>query len=315
MKVYHFILLLLLIQISATAQTSVVQDTKGETTLALGNVGIVAINAKDESISFSYGISLNKEKGKNAAPRKSFDYLGINVKGKGKNGLMNVLKNDEFQYDGNVGLFYFNDRVFTDGKIFQWYVSSDFLFSQFKLYDSSSSIAYSKQLFDKNSQGYKVTAGINLSGKLFSPIPYLLGIAVNGGHKNNSNDIKTVEVANFITQYDPVTNQTRSIQKDKSNAYIIKDYNNSLAYSNINIDFGPKLFKQFLLLLHSRWSVQEARKPQWNPAIGLYITKAGAPLEVVAGIQVQTLDWSNTSESLKTRSERTTINIVAGFSF
>lgn len=311
----HLLVILLIVLTSETfAQTSVVQDTKGETSLALGNVGVVAINAKDESISFSYGISLNKPKGTNETARNKFNYLGFSVKGKGKNGLINIIKNDEFQYDGSIGLFYFQDRV-NDSKIFQWYVSSDFLFSQFKLFDSSSSIAFTKQVYDNNAQGYKITGGFNTYGKLVGSIPYVLGFALNGGHKNNTTDIKSIEVANFVTQVDPITSQTRLIQKDKSNAYSISDYRGSLAYSNINLDGGIKVFDQILPMLHLRWSMQENRKPQFNPAFGLYVTKSGAPLEVVAGIQVQTLDWANTAGSVKTRSERTTVNIVAGFTF
>jgi hypothetical protein len=312
MKLFHLLSLFLLITASALSQTSIVQDTKGETALTLGSAGVVAINAKDESISFSYGILLNKE---TARARKDFDYMGISVKGKGKNGLINIIKNDEFQYDGSIGIFYFKDSVLDNNRNIQFYASSDFLFSQFKLYDSSSSIPFSNQVFGKNSQGFKITAGINLEGKLFGPIPYLLGIAVNGGQRNNSNDIKAIEVANFFTQIDPLTSQVRSIQKDKNSAYSIKDFKNNLRFTNFNIDFGPQFFCQYLLLFHSRWSVQEFRKPQFNPAMGLYFTKTGEPLRVVAGIQVQTLDWANTSQSIKTRSERTTLNIVAGFSF
>jgi len=87
------------------------------------------------------------------------------------------------------------------------------------------------------------------------------------------------------------------------------------AYFNFNLDAGPQLFKQFLLLAHFRWSLQEGRKPQWNPAMGLYFTKKGAPLDAVAGLQVQTLDYFNTAGSTKSRQDRTVLNLVAGFSF
>lgn len=334
MKSSHILpIIFFIISYPIIAQTNVVQDTKGETSLSTGNTGVVAINAKDESISFSYGILLDKvnDSVENASKRNTFNYLGISVKGKGKNGLISAIKNDEFQYDGSIGLFYFQDRTFNENEenriykntknknsndiLFQWHVSGEFLFSQFKLYDNSQSLSFDKQIYDNNSKGYKITGGINYMRKLTKSIPYILGAALNGGHKNNSGDLKSLEISNIITQYDPITLQTRSIEKDKTSAYDVNQYKKSLAYSNFNIDIGPQFFNQYLLLLHSRWSVQDDRKPQWNPALGLYFTKSGAPLEVVAGIQVQTLDWYNTSSSLKTRSERTTINIVSGFSF
>lgn len=146
-------------------------------------------------------------------------------------------------------------------------------------------------------------------------ITYVVGFSINGGQKNNTADLKQVEISNSETLIDPITGQVRIIQRDKKSAFQVSEYVNNLNYSNINIDFGPKLFDQILLLVHSRWSMQEERKPQWNPAIGLYFTKTGAPTEIVAGIQVQTLDWNNNSEVEKSRGERTLVNIVAGYSF
>ena len=297
----------------AYAQTSVVQDAKGETSLAFGKEGVIAINSKDESISFSYGISIDKID--TTGIKSSYNYMGMSVKGKGKNGVFNILKNDDFQYDGSIGLFYFRDKIISDNTIFQFYASSDFLFSQFKLYDTTSDLAFDKQVYDENSRGYKVTGGINLFGKLCKSIPYILGFSINGGQKNNTADLKQVEISLSETQVDLITGQVRVIEKDKKSAYQISDYLNNLMYSNVNIDFGPKLFDQFLLLAHSRWSVQENRKPHWNPALGLYFTKTGAPTEVVAGIQVQTLDWNNNAGVEKSRGERTLVNIVAGYSF
>lgn len=297
----------------AIAQTSVVQDAKGETALAMGKEGVVAINTKDESISFSYGISIDKID--TTQIQKTHNYIGIAVKGKGKNGLINIVKNEEFQYDGSLGLFYFRDIIVSNNTIAQLHCSADFLFSQFKLYDNSPNLAFDKQLYDNNNQGYKVTGGVNLFGRLYRKIPYILGVSINGGEKNNTGDIKPIEISITETQTDPITGQIRTIQKDKSNAYNISQYKNHLMYSNLNIDFGPKILDQILLLTHFRWSVQEDRKPNFNPAAGLYFTKTGAPTEVVAGIQVQTLDWNNNGNSTKSRGERTLVNIVAGYSF
>jgi len=310
MKFLYTTVLSLIITNKLIAQTNVVQDTKGETGLALGTAGVVAINAKDESISFSYGVPVFKSTDAKAPKH----YMGASAKGKGKNGLAAILKNDEFQYDGNIGLFYFTDWVINDDVTLQWHGSADFLFNQFKLFDSSASIPFSKQVYDQNKSGYKLTVGANLLATV-GKLSCLGGLSFNGGNKNNTGDLKAIEVATYTTMVDPLTLQTRIIQKDKSTAYSIKEYKPSLGYFNINMDLGAQVFKQGLLMFHPRWSVQEERKPQFNPAIGLYFTKSQAPLDVVAGIQLQVSDWANTAESIKTRKERTVVNIVAGFSF
>src|SRR6476660_8660543 len=119
------LVLLLMFGNFVMGQTSVVQDAKGETTLALGTQGVVAINTKDESISFSYGVCLSAKD--TTKPQMKFDYAGIAVKGKGKNGLINVVKNDEFQYDGSIGLFYFRDKVLSNNALLQYHGSADSL--------------------------------------------------------------------------------------------------------------------------------------------------------------------------------------------
>ncbi len=55
--------------------------------------------------------------------------------------------------------------------------------------------------------------------------------------------------------------------------------------------------------------------PQFNPALGLYLSQDGSPLDIVAGLQVQTLDWFNTSESDKSRGARTIFDAVASYVF
>ncbi|MDR6781898.1 hypothetical protein ABIE26_001613 [Pedobacter africanus] len=306
----------LLINADAFSQTTVVQDTKGETALPVGAGGVVSINAKEESISASYGITLKNLKKLNEGSLKNPNYIGVNFKAKGKNGLASIAKNGEFQYDGSVGVFYFqdiDDKTVPYNSLFQYYVGMDMIFSQFKLYNPD--LGFDKQVYDKNRMGYKATLGGSFNGKLTEKIPLVIGLAVNGGQKNNTGDLKAVDISNSSTVTDPVSGNIRTVQKDKTSAYQLSEYRNSVSYMNINADFGPRLFTQYQVLLHARWSMQEGRKPQWNPAAGLYFTKSGAPSEIVAGLQVQVIDWYNTAASTKSRGERTTFNVVAGFSF
>ena len=63
------------------------------------------------------------------------------------------------------------------------------------------------------------------------------------------------------------------------------------------------------------YAIDKGLKPSFNPAFGFYILGQGAPLDAVAGIQIQTQDWINARESKKNRWERTTFVLTAGFPF
>ncbi|WP_207425694.1 hypothetical protein [Pedobacter sp. SYSU D00535] len=305
---------------AANGQTSVVQDAKGETSLPVGVGGVVAINAKNESISASYGIPLKKQgAGVNPPPIYNHNYLGISFDAKGKNGIANVIKNDEFQYDGSLGAYYFqnfDDRRGPANTTLQYHLSFNLLFSQFKLYDPARD--FSKQVYDKNKGGFKIQSGLNhtfhIGDDATKPL-LITGIAINGGERNNTGDLKTIEVSNSVSITDAGTGTTRVVQSDKSTPYNLSQYKHSVGFWNINADFGTRLREHYILLVHPRLSGQGDRKRQWNPAAGLYFTKDGAPSEIVAGFQVQILDWDNSAGSTKSRSQRTTFNVVAGFSF
>lgn len=301
------------------AQTTVIQDTKGESALDLGTRGVVAVNAKDESISFSWSKSLadstKLDRNGNQRALNNLSYVGISVQGKGKNGIFNALKEGDFQYDGSIGPFFTYSRL--PGKDWKYgylqvNVAASYIFSQLKLFDTT--LAYTGQVFNKNESGYKLSINANWYPES-RKLPFIVGVALNGGQKNNAAELVSADVADYSLIVDPVTNKQRLVAENKVSAYSTASYRGNLAYFNFNVDFGPQLFKQFLLLGHSRWSVQAERKPQWNPAVGLYVTKKGAPLEAVAGIQVQILDYFNTAALLKSRQERTVVNLVAGFTF
>jgi len=298
-----------------SAQTTVIQDTRGESALDMGIKGVVAVNAKDESLSFSWSKLLLDTTAENRSRLTHLSYIGISVQGKGKSGISSVLKDGDFQYDGSLGGFYTYSMLPTDNSnlgYIQLNFAASYLFSQFKLYDGSA--AYADQVYSKNQSGYKLSVNGNWQPES-TKIPFVLGLTFNGGQKNNTADLTAADISDYTLSTDPLTGKQRIVEQDKKSAYNLSEFRKDVAYFNFNLDAGPQLFKQFLLLAHSRWSAQEGRKPQWNPAMGLYFTKKGAPLEAVAGLQVQTLDYFNTAGSTKSRQDRTVLNLVAGFSF
>lgn len=298
---------------NCSCQTSVVQDAKGETSLNLGSEGIVAVNAKEESLSFSFGANVGTLANANS---RTDTYLGIKAKAKAKNSISSLIKSENFQYDGSLGFFAFQTKTHLTGPVNRtdhFFISADYLLSRIKLFDQSRPFA--DQIIDEAPGGFKLSLGYSQENQITGLFPYVFGISVNAGQKNNTDELKALSIGNIITYSDPLSGQTRSVQQDVISAYDFGKYKNSISFFNFNADIGPQLGTRFLFLLHPRYSVMQYRKPQFNPAVGFYLTGGGAPLEIVAGIQVQIQDYANTAKSDRSRGERTVLNLVAGFVF
>ncbi|OCA80557.1 hypothetical protein BBH99_00195 [Chryseobacterium contaminans] len=303
------------------SQTSMVEDTKGESALSLGSLSVISVNAKDESLAFSTGWNFSRfEKD----PEKM--YWGVTLKAKGKNGVFNIIKNKDFQYDGNIGLFIgylsapseYSDALNSsvlDVTMRNTIFSIEFLTSQFKLYNNSSNIKFTDQIYGKGTYGYKIAIGHNGQGSIKNKVPYVFGIQLNGGKKNNSSDLNYIEIGDVSYETDINTNTTREIVRGKVLAYDLKEFRDNLGYFNINSDFGVQVKSRFLFILHWRYSVMQGFKPRYNPGFGFYLTKEGEPTRIVCGIQYQSLDLFNVEKSQKSLGQRSSLNMIAGYSF
>jgi hypothetical protein len=301
----YTLLVLLLLPAMAKAQVSVIQDSKGESTLPIGG-GTVAINSSESSLAFSGG------KGSNCGW-----YWGVLGKAKTKKGIANVYAKGDFNLQGNLGgfaLYNFSADKNT-AHLFQAFASASITRSQFKLLDTLKS--FDNQIYSESFTGFKIEIGINSDAiSLMQKLNLLGGIGFNFGKKDNSDELSSLSVA--TSKSISSGNTVRHISSDISTPFDSNQYNENLTFTNINVDIGTGIGDRFLLIYHWRVSGTEGLKPSYNPALGLYLNKPGRPLEVVAGIQMQIIDYrgnrlADGSES--TRNDRSVINLVAGYNF
>lgn len=300
MKNLHLLFVLLLCNY-AFAQTNVIQDGDGETSLqASGN--IITINTSDASIGFMLSPFEITNQSKNI----------WNITGslKSKEGTSKVFSKGKLNFQGKLGFQFVTVSDTTNDNIRHWFLGAEALYSRLNVFDSLKD--FESQIDVENNLGFRVNGGWN---SLFSEKAYSFGIALSGGIKDNSDEF---DPNNIITTSNSFVegNQVRTVSTTES-AYDIYQLEKNNLFGKINMDIGRYLGSNNRLFanLHINYSFQENVKPKLNPAVGLFYTEKGAPLEAVVGIQLQNEDWSNTSNSDSSRWERTSIVITAGFPF
>jgi hypothetical protein len=130
---------------------------------------------------------------------------------------------------------------------------------------------------------------------------------------------QTLSISNFSLIKDEESSRSRLIQGTSITAFSpYPKYNGKLGFVQLNIDYAiiPNLFaNRVLLIVFSRNRFSAREKAMWNPGLGVFLTKDGAPLEAICGIQFQIADLLNSEHSDKKVLDRGTISFVAGFSF
>ncbi|OJJ20466.1 hypothetical protein BKI52_18590 [marine bacterium AO1-C] len=306
-------LILALIFQCSYAQFSSIQDGDGETSFQLLKTNIFAFNVTNSAIGFSI-------KPKSYDPDKQLRYWTINASANSKNGRANLFKSGEFQFSGKLGGFLIFDQSDANtGNIMYHFVGVEGLYSRHNVFDSTK--LFSDQIFIQTNLGFRINYGWNFQNVKFNnPIlgsllgAFTSGISISGGIKDNTDIISSEEV---ITSARTFTNNTtiRTISST-DNAYDINQITKNDLFARINFDFAKHIFNNRVLLnLHFTYAFDQNFQPVVNPAFGIFITKDGAPLEAVVGLQLQTQDWGNNRGSKKNRWERTAIVLTAGFPF
>lgn len=290
------------------AQTSVLQDAKGETSLALGSSNVIAVNASEKSISFSYNGNIKAWTPEDGRRRW---YVGATAKNSTKDNFSTIIKDGRFKLKGELGPFINVDFTTKGNLLWSLYGSVVFSFNRYDVYDAT--LAFDSQIQSKSYVGTKATLGGNGFFAFRKNAAFLFGLSLNTGSGDNSADLSTLEVSDVST----ITSGTtiRQVKSNVKNPFDSKSYYQQISVSNINADLGLQVFKRYSIIFSPRVSAMAIRHPQFNPALGLYLSQDRSPLDIVAGLQVQTLDWFNTSESDKSRGARTIFNAVAGYVF
>ncbi|MDP5199812.1 hypothetical protein [Flavobacterium sp. DG2-3] len=313
MKKRLLIIVNLIIAFYGHAQFSVIQDGEGETSFQVFQASTLLINAEKESIGFSF----SPKEFVNGSNQK---YWIITLSANAKDGTSNLFKGGEFQFSGKLG----GNLVFdvTDygkgatGNLVSHFVGLEALYSRNNVFDISK--PFEDQISEQTNLGFRLNYGLNLQNVAYDKLKFLgaftLGISGSVGLKDNSDILDEMEI---ITSEQIITNgsTTRTVS-ETSKVYLADEVERNQMFARLNFDFGKYIIsKRFFSNLHMTYAFDENYKPSFNPALGLYVTAKGAPIEAIVGLQVQTKDWTNNRNSEKDRWERTSIVLTAGFPF
>lgn len=288
---------------SLFGQTNIIQDGDGETSLqTIGN--LITFNTADASIGFNFSPSeiTNKDK----------FIWSISGSLGSKEGTTKIFSKGKLNFDGKLGMQIITVADPTNGErgIKHWFFGTELLYTRINVFDSLK--VFEEQVYVKNNLGFRVNGGWN---KQSTKKRFSYGVALSGGLKDNSDEFDPNDI---ITTISTITedNQIRTLSSTES-AYDITKLEKNKLFGKVNMDIGNYIgsTKRLFANFHINYAFQQNVKPSFNPAIGLFYTEDGAPLEAVVGVQLQTKDWSNTHDSEYSRWERTSLIITAGFPF
>jgi hypothetical protein len=143
---------------------------------------------------------------------------------------------------------------------------------------------------------------------------FSVGISGSGGIKDNTDQLDTDQITTVLSEQ---TNgdETR-LHTRTEDVYLAPLLNRSGSFGTFNFDIGHHLANDRLFLnLHFSHKLYEDIKPELSSAIGLFFIRAGAPLEAVAGIQLQTRDIADSSNSGLNFAAKSSLVLTVGFPF
>jgi hypothetical protein len=287
------------------AQFSAIQNAAGESSYQLFTSNTIAVNASNASVGFSIKPRLlSNDK------RILWNITGSTA---ARDGISPLFKGGSMQFNGRLGANIIRDITYypkaTDpprATLKYVFAGAEVIYDHFNVYDSTKAI--DDRVYDRSSTGFRVNLGINVLAKV------IFGASVSAGMKSNTDLLEqlTVSTVSSVVANGPGL-QSVSTSDD---AYDKRDLTVNKAFGRVNVDLAKQLFNTRLLVnLHFSGAYDENYKPEFNPALGVFLTCNGAPLEALVGIQLQTKDWFNNRSSEKSRWERSALVLTAGFPF
>ncbi|TRX31200.1 hypothetical protein FNW52_18980 [Flavobacterium sp. ZT3R18] len=285
------------------SQTNIIQDGDGETSLQTSG-NLITFNTAKTSIGFMLSPF--------EITNMSKQIWSITGSLGSKEGTSKIFSKGKLNFEGKLGFQFVtvSDTAGGEKGIKHWFFGAETLYSRLNAFDSLKK--FEDQIYVQNNLGFRVNGGWNRQS---TKKRYSFGIAISGGLKDNSDELDPNDIITSSSSFSE-GNQIRTLSTTES-AYDITELEKNNLFGKINMDFGRYLGsnKRLFANLHINYSFQENVKPKLNPAIGLFYTEKGAPLEAIVGMQLQTEDWGNTQNLKLNKWERTGIIITAGFPF
>jgi hypothetical protein len=305
MKHFYTGIFILLSIASANAQTSVIQDGDGETAYTTG-ASIITLNAAKSELSFSV-----------TAKDDVIRHWNLTGSFEAKEGTAKLFSENKLQFNGSLGFQYFRNCTkepdrddIGDISIEHFNYGVKALYSKISVYDATA--AYEDQIFGQSNFGFKANVGYVWIKSILGE--WSLGLSLSGGIKDNTDALDQDEI---ITVYDEQVNGTDTrVHAKTEDVYLAGLINRNGAFGNLNVDFGHHFLKsRYYGNIHFNYKAYDEVKPMLSSAIGLFFMKNGAPLEAIAGIQLQTKDLGDTSGAGLNLLEKTSLVLTVGFPF
>jgi hypothetical protein len=303
------------------AQTSLLQDKAGETSIVNNSAKSIFINSGDANITFSMPFSYTDSNNKGY-------FMGIDARFKANGGVSQIVNGYELKPQVDAGAFYGRYLPTKDsrsGITHYAFVGGKLNNSSFNLLNNDNSNTFRSEHFT----GYSVNWGYNRIGsvnifkvpkKTVDPAAdrlkssWILGVAAKFGRSTNLDDLRLVDVSTSRTVNNGNNTQSTVVLQKKS-AYN-GDYE-VLEALRINVD--SYIYPQFL---GGRYGIGGFYRGQLtgkyqrsNAGIGMIVGQEDAPSRTVLGVFYQANDIFDQLNKEPLFIKRTSLTLNAGYSF
>ncbi len=304
---YFLLFAALIVSQHLIAQTSLLQDYEGKSSLNLSQSDSIklSINMADAGLTLILS--------DNDVPTNKQHFFAGQLKFSGKDGKLPVIKGGvaNFQIEGGVTYTWMPQK---DNTRYYFYASYKLAVSRVKVVTEGSGTITTDTHSPVN---HKIQIGYNdLAVKNTN---FIIGLALQAGVSDNTSEIDSYDYRDVQTNGTNASGGIVQIASDQiSTVYLSTDYYNNVNFVKPMADIGYSLPKMRLLpMVHLRWNTfpNHEAKSTYSPGFGLYYTAAKAPTNVVLGLQLFYKDWYDSNNKGDSKWERAVTNVVAGFKF
>jgi hypothetical protein len=293
------------------AQTSVIQDDDGKSSIYMIPQDSIAINfnAADKGLTISFV--------DNDVLSTDIWYFGGQLTVGGKDGKIPITKNGLTSFEAELGVtatligerandFFYVSPKFSIGRV-ETAALSGALITRNKETSASPSIQV----------GYN-NLSIRRGNREFLR-HIIMGVAVNAGWNDNVKLIDTYQYSELRLTGGIAGGGTAVVATEQTDVYLADEYKEGMLQVMPMVDVGYKIYKARLIpMLHLRWDLYpgETVKRIASPGAGIYFTEKNSPNVAIVGLQVFYKDWTNAQNAEdSSRPERASVNLVVGFKF
>jgi len=296
--------ILALFPVLTYAQTSVLQDKSGETSILINDKKSILVNAGDASTSAN--LSFNKPTW----------FIGTNLKFKSTEGVSNLLDGYKLKPEFEFGIFGGHTIHSSKPSVIQFmYYGLKFNTTNFNLLKKDSSNTFDEKTFygGSISVGYNRIGSVNILQSGGPASSYLFGISADYSRINNLEDLKSVQTYSSFTKD---TGNTKTVLLSNKKSGFSGDYSSFGALrANLDAYLYPQILGGQIGIGGYIRSRITGTDPRTNAGVGFVVGQSGAPTYVIFGLLYQFNDVFNQLKEENDFIKRGGINIVAGYSF